>query len=124
MGHPYCHALLSALALVLGLLTVGVEAFNFIDATPPHRLWKTTGCEAFDVIDIYNGIHSALRYEQRDIYVSINSDWMNKFMLEDTKVDVTCIDVSKLETLKVDEKPEPHISGTGRRWVPSLHQKD
>jgi hypothetical protein len=83
---------------------VAAEDLSIFDS---HEGWTLHGCDDITATDhrlVYNWINTALRVEVRDIYLAIESSWMDDILSANSKVNVRCV---RYDGLADHKPPQP-----------------
>lgn len=74
-----------------------------VDMTKANENWQSEGCTVFgDEREIFAAVRLALKTEYREVYLSLFSGWMDRFLLPLQRVKVTCLSVDELARTRLE----------------------
>ena len=74
-----------------------------VDMTKANENWQSEGCVAFgNEREIFAAVRLALKTEHREVYLSLSSGWMDRFLLPLQHVKVTCLSVDELAWTRLE----------------------
>jgi hypothetical protein len=97
-GYPLQVVAISAMAALV--------ASTDIMISKPNERWKESGCAGMDLSLVYGAIRRSVQYSIREVYIPLESSWMDQILWDHSKVEVVCSTYEALPQVSLPTLPD------------------